>query len=167
MAVAWRQFGFSGEDFLPRFGQLERHQASADQCGKGQEDGDDLGDADEGGEDEAGDDGGKLANAVEDAERRASAKFRREEESSAQVFAHRLCEMQVRVLSNFSCHFFLSLIFFLSFFSLSLFQERAKILAMVIICTKKQQEARVCLQEKTAVMTWTEFKCGINIHLDF
>lgn len=75
MGVAWRQFGFSGEDFLPRFGQLERHQASADQRGKGQEDGDDLGDANKGGEDEAGDDGGKLADAIEDAERRASAKF--------------------------------------------------------------------------------------------
>lgn len=68
-------FGFSGEDFLPRFGQLERHQATADEGGKGQEDGDDLGDADEGGEDEAGDDGGELADAVEDAKRRASAKL--------------------------------------------------------------------------------------------
>lgn len=120
MAVAWRQFGFSGEDFLPRFGQLERHQASADQGGKGQEDGDDLGDADEGGEDEAGDDGGKLADAVEDAERRASAKVRREEESSAQGFAHRLCETQVRVLSNFSLSFLsLSHSFLVIFLSLA------------------------------------------------
>lgn len=78
-------FGFSGEDFLPRFGQLECHQAAADEGGEGQEDGDDLGDADEGGEDEAGDDGGKLANAVEDAKRRPTAKLGRVKNTHAMV----------------------------------------------------------------------------------
>lgn len=71
-------FGFSGEDFLSRFGQLKCHQAAADQGGEGQEDGDDLGDADEGGEDEAGDDGGELTDAVEDAKRCPSARLGRE-----------------------------------------------------------------------------------------
>lgn len=75
MVGAWRlqEFGFSGEGFLPGFGQLESYQTSADKGGEGQEDGDDLGDADEGCEDEAGDDGRKLADPIQDAERCPSA----------------------------------------------------------------------------------------------
>lgn len=70
MFGAWRlrEFGFSRQDLLPRFGQLESHEASADQGGEGQEDGDYLGDADEGCEDEAGNDGGKLTDSIQDAE---------------------------------------------------------------------------------------------------
>lgn len=65
------QFGFSGQDFLPGFRQLEGHQAPADEGGEGQQDGDDLSDANEGCEDEAGYNGCKLTDPVENAERRA------------------------------------------------------------------------------------------------
>lgn len=77
---AWRlqEFGFSREDFLPGLGQLESHQASADEGDEGQEDGDDLGDADEGCKDEAGDDGRKLANPIQDTERCPSAESKRQ-----------------------------------------------------------------------------------------
>lgn len=79
MDGAWRlqEFGFSREDFLPSFRQLQSHQTSADQGGEGQEDGDDLSDADEGCEDEAGDDGGELADPVQDAESRPSVRKQR------------------------------------------------------------------------------------------
>lgn len=63
----------SREDFLTGLRQLQRHQASADEGGEGQEDGDDLCDADEGRKDEAGHDGCKLTDPVQDAERRGSA----------------------------------------------------------------------------------------------
>lgn len=66
MVEAWRlqEFGFSREDFLPGFGQLESYQTSANEGGEGQEDGDDLSDADEGCKDEAGNDGRKLTNPI-------------------------------------------------------------------------------------------------------
>lgn len=86
MGAAKRGFGFSGEDFLPGFGQLQSHQASADEGREGQEDGDDLGDADEGCKDEAGDDGGELANGVQDAERRPPAGSQKDEEGLDAVF---------------------------------------------------------------------------------
>ena len=71
MFGAWRlqEFGFSRQDFLPGFGQLESHQTAADEGGEGQEDGDDLGHADEGCKDEAGNNGCKLTDSIQDTER--------------------------------------------------------------------------------------------------
>lgn len=65
-----KKFGFSGEDFLPSFRQLQSHQASTDEGGEGQEDWDDLSDADEDGKDEAGEDGCKFTDSIQDAKRR-------------------------------------------------------------------------------------------------
>lgn len=75
MFGAWtlQEFGFSREDFLPGFGQLESQKTSADEGGEGQEDGDDLSDANEGSKDEAGNDSCKLTDSIQDTKRCPSA----------------------------------------------------------------------------------------------
>lgn len=80
MVEAWRlrEFGFSRQDFLPGFRQLESYQTSADEGGEGQEDGDDLSDADEGCKYEAGKDGSKLTDPIQDPERCPSAEAQRQ-----------------------------------------------------------------------------------------
>lgn len=57
------------QDFLPRVGQLEGHQAAAHQGGEGQKDGDGFGDPHEAGEDGGAKDGGQLTERVQDTKR--------------------------------------------------------------------------------------------------
>lgn len=104
-----KKFGFSGEDFLPSFRQLQSHQASTDEGGEGQEDGDDLGDADEGGKDEAGDDGRKFTDSVQDAERRPPVEAERrgeggicrESSSTSSRFSQKRQRSDKKLSSNF------------------------------------------------------------------
>lgn len=73
-----QEFGCSGEDFLPGFGQLESYQTSADEGDEGQEDGDNLSDADECCKNGAGEYGSKLADPIQDAKRCPSAEQSRD-----------------------------------------------------------------------------------------
>lgn len=94
-ACGLQEFGFSREDFLPGFRQLQRYQTSADESGEGQEDGDDLSDANKGCKDEAGDDGRKLADAIQDAKRCPSAGWKRGRKIKCRILYEGLVSWEV------------------------------------------------------------------------